>query len=713
MTSTETDGTGRMLEEGRTVWRIAHAARAALLVDAADYFGALRSAMARARESIVVLGWDIDSRTPLVGRSGRADDGAPETLLPYLEHLIAKTPGLTVHLLLWDYSLLYALDREPLPSLNLKWRTPERLKVALDNCLPVAACHHQKLVVIDGRLAFCGGLDLTIRRWDTSEHRVDHPRRVDTDNEPYPPFHDLQMIVDGRAAEDLFELARLRWQEATSEEIGVAEADGNWPHGLEPDFEDVEVGIARTLPASDARAGVTEVRDLYLASIERAERWIYIENQYLTADCIADALVERLREKRGLEVVAVTPRMPRGWLEAQTMGSGRQRFREKVAQADLTSRVRFLYPWVGGDRDNAVMVHAKLMIVDDVLLRVGSANLNNRSMGVDSECDLVVAGETAGVRRRIRALLCRLLGEHLGADAGKLERELDRAGSLIAVTERMSQDDRGLAPLAAHKYQSAVLADVLNFVADPEQPLRPEEFIGDMFAAKTRRSDVGRLIKLGIAAAVLLGIALVWSYTPLAEWADPEVLMSALSGARDEWWIYPFVIVAYVLGSLVFFPLTVLIVVTGMMFGPFPGFLCAMAGGMAGSWAGYVVGDWTGAKSIRNMSGRTFRAVYRGLQNQSVASVLALRMVPIAPFTVVNMVMGAARVPARTYLAGTALGLLPGIFIVIMLGDRLREVWRDPHATNILLFSLVMVLWVGLAFALQRIVGRIRRKRSR
>lgn len=713
MTSPETDGSGRILEEGRTVWRIARASRAALLVDGADYFGALRTAMAGARESIVVLGWDIDSRTPLVGRSGQADDGAPGTLLAYLQYLIARRPRLDVRLLLWDYSLLYALDREPLPSLNLKWRTPAQIKVALDNCLPLGSCHHQKLVVIDGNLAFCGGLDLTIRRWDTSEHRAEHPGRLDTDDKPYPPFHDMQMVVDGNAAKSLFEIARLRWHEVTSGEIGIPEAGGSWPEEVPPDFEDIEVGIARTLPATDSRAAVNEIRELYLASIKLAQRWIYIENQYLTADCIADALIERLRENPDLEVVAVAPRMPRGWLEAQTMGTGQQRFREKVTQKDLASRVRFFYPWVGSDQENAVMVHAKLMIVDDVLLHVGSSNLNNRSMGVDSECDLVIEGKTADVRQGIRSLLCRLVGEHLGAEPETVDDDLERTGSLIAVTEETKQDARGLAPLAPHGYQSEVLAEALNLVADPEQPLRPEEFIGDMFDAKTRRGDLGRLIKLGLVAAALLGLVLVWSYTPLADWADPEVLMVALSGVRDEWWIYPLLLVAYVLGGLVFFPLTVLIAVTGMVFGPFPGFLCAFAGGMASGWAGYVAGSWTGAKSIRNMSGRTFRAVYRGLQNQGVVTVAALRMVPIAPFTVVNMVMGAARVRMNVYLAGTALGLLPGTFILTMLGDRLREAWRDPHPMNIVLFAMVIVVWLGLAFALQRIVARIRRQRSR
>src|SRR3546814_8761954 len=91
--------------------------------------------------------------------------------------LLQRRPELKIHLLLWDYSMLYALEREPLPALKLDWTTPAQISVCLDDVLPIGACHHQKLVVIDDAVAFSGGLDLTIRRWDTTEHALDNPRR--------------------------------------------------------------------------------------------------------------------------------------------------------------------------------------------------------------------------------------------------------------------------------------------------------------------------------------------------------------------------------------------------------------------------------------------------------------------------------------------------------------------------------------------------------
>src|SRR5690606_41451703 len=88
----------------------------------------------------------------------------------------------------------------------------------------------------------------------------------------------------------------------------------------------------------------------------------------------------------------------------------------------------------------------------------------------------------------------------------------------------------------------------------------------------------------------------------------------------------------------------------------------------------------------------------------------ALRVWPVAPYTVVNMAMGAAGVSARVFLAGSFQGMLPGTFVLTMLGDRLREAWREPAPANVVLFVLVVVLWLGLAFVLQQLVSRLRKR---
>ena len=146
------------------------AARAAALIDGAAFFDAVRQAFRNARHSIFVLGWDIDSRMRLVGDSDRPADGLPATLGEFLTELVRRRPELKVNLLLWDYSLLYAGERELFPRLSLQWRTPEQISLCLDNIVPFGCSQHQKIIVVDNALAFSGGLDLTIRRWDTTDH---------------------------------------------------------------------------------------------------------------------------------------------------------------------------------------------------------------------------------------------------------------------------------------------------------------------------------------------------------------------------------------------------------------------------------------------------------------------------------------------------------------------------------------------------------------
>ncbi len=242
---------GGLLVPGRNCWRIEHAHRLAFLIDAAAYFAAARSAIAQAKRSVFILGWDFDSRIRLVPRS--ADDGYPEHLGDFLKEVVRRQRELRMYVLSWDFAMVFAKDREWLPLYKLGWRTHPRprLSFRLDDRHPLLGSHHQKVVVVDDTVAFVGGIDLTHGRWDTGEHRRDEPNRLDAQGNQSRPNHDVQAIVDGAAARALGELCRDRWERATRQRTPpVNEGPGNdpWPRGLAPGITGIDVAIARTDP---------------------------------------------------------------------------------------------------------------------------------------------------------------------------------------------------------------------------------------------------------------------------------------------------------------------------------------------------------------------------------------------------------------------------------------------------------------------------------
>src|SRR5947209_6240071 len=334
---------------GQNVWRIERASRAAVLVDGAAFFRAVRESLLGAQRSAFIVGWDLHSRTRLVGEADAAEDGYPERLADFLTALANERPELTIRLLLWDYSVLYANERELFPRLRLDWKTPPNVRFALDNAVPLGSSQHQKLIVVDDTVAFSGGLDVTVRRWDTPAHELDDTRRVDDSGTPYRPFHDVQAVVDSEAARALSRIAHARWTCATGEAAAAVEEPYDpWPATVVPDFVDVNVAIARTQPAFEDQRAVREVEQLFLDMIDAAERCIYIENQFLTCPVFAERLARRLRERRHLEALIVAPQTHQSWLEARTMRNGRIRFLHLLHEA-APERVRIVYPRVTKD----------------------------------------------------------------------------------------------------------------------------------------------------------------------------------------------------------------------------------------------------------------------------------------------------------------------------------------------------------------------------
>lgn len=502
------DGLQPILRAGRNCWRIERAERVAVLVDGDAFFTAVRAAMLRARHSILVLGWDIDPRM-------RLDPGNPETLGEFLSGLVRVRPSLHVHALKWDMPFPISLEHPHGPLERLDRQTGRRLALKLDDALPVGAAQHQKVVVIDDALAFCGGIDLAGDRWDTPEHRDHDPRRRWPTGELHAPRHDVMMAVDGAAARALGELARERWRYATGaagEDLPAAAAPGGsdpWPEDLAPLLTGAEVGIARTLPDSLVGTEIRENEALTFAAIAGARRTIYLENQYFASFRVAEALARRLKEPDGPEVVVVVPMESPSWFDRMAMDTPRGVVLQELRAADRHGRLRAMTPVTEGG--TGIVVHSKVMVVDDRLLRIGSSNLNNRSMGYDTECDLAVEArpEDDTITAAIRAVRNRLLAEHMGVDASDLSAAIRQAGSLITAMDRLAKPSgRRLVPLPDTDPSLTEQAFATLRIADPD---RPEEAWA-VWKRMPPAPPPARSLTRAVGAALLTAGAIVGAY---------------------------------------------------------------------------------------------------------------------------------------------------------------------------------------------------------
>lgn len=690
-----------ILEAGKHCWRKLPAARATVLIDAASYFQAVWQAAQQARDSILILCWDIDSGVCLV-RDG-ADHPWPVQLRDFLNALVSARPELRIHILAWDFAMIYALEREALQTYKFQWQTHPSLQFWMDDQHPIGASHHQKIVVIDDTLAFVGGLDLTRSRWDTPEHRTDDPRRVEN-GRPYAPFHDLQMMVNGEVAAALGDLVRRRWWRATGQRLAPPlwrkrwRADSDvWPSGFKADFEGVDVAIARTEPALAEAKGIHEIESLFLTVIAAAQRFIYIENQYLTSAAIGAAFARRLQERDGPEIIAVLPKETGGWLEQATMDVLRARLLKSLRAADRYGRLRLYYPALPGC-DSGCMVHGKLLIVDDELLTIGSANLSNRSMGFDTECNLVLeAGSKVDVRNAIAAVRRRLLAEHLGTAVATVADAETRQPTLGAAIEHLQGGERTLLALDAN------IPEVLDktipdaSLIDPAQPLEAERIAARLLAQESKKTHGWRYHWLTIVALLVavLGLAALWRWTLVGDGVSQAQLLHWLGALRGSNLGLPVAVLGFVVASLTAFPITVLILVTAVAFGPLLGFLYSLLGALTGAMLTYAIGYRLGGEAIRRMIGERSQRLSQHIANQGLLALIVVRVLPLAPFTLINLAAGACRVRLRDYLLGTLLGMTPGMLAFSAFADGVLGVLTQPGPEKLAWAALIAVLIIA------------------
>jgi len=377
-----------LLHEGETCTLIAMAERASVLTDAAQYFAAAKAAMARAEHSITLLGWDFDPRTLLEPVSEIPRDDMVLSL--FLNRLIKARPTLDIRILIWKMQIAIAAQHEFFPLRSRSWLDPA-IRFHLDDTAPAGASRHEKLLVIDDTLAFCGGSDFGRDRLDVKSH-PDRPRwRAMPDGARYPARHDVMLCVEGEIAQALGAHARARWQEATGEAVAAPvqrEAHSLWPAGLPIHFEKIPVAMLRATPATPQSPALRQGELLYLDAIRRAREIIYLENQYFTQSRMREALAQRLEEPDGPQVVMICTFQSPSNFDRATMDSARDLFVARLKTCDRHNRLRVYAPHT--KKDHPIIVHSKMAMFDDTLLRIGSSNLNNRSCGYDTELDLAI-----------------------------------------------------------------------------------------------------------------------------------------------------------------------------------------------------------------------------------------------------------------------------------------------------------------------------------
>ncbi len=684
---------------GANCWCIKDARRASFLIDGEDYFGALHQAMIKARRSIIIVGWDLHSGLRLVRHEKNGD--YPETLGKFLDFLARTTDGLKIYLLSWDFAMIYALEREFFPRYKLKWRSHENIHFCLDGQHPVGASQHQKVVVIDDAVAFSGGFDLSKWRWDTSRHLVDEKLRVDPDGKSYPPFHDIQMVVEGEAAAALGELARIRWQRACGETLPPHDREDGatpWPDSVIPDFTNVDVAISRTLPRYNGHDEVREVERLYLDTIAKAKKYIYIENQYLSSYRIGEAVRKRLEEESGPEIVMVLPHKTGGWLEQHTMDVLRGRIMKKLRQADRHDRLRIYYPRLAVKPEVHLMVHAKVMVIDDSFVRVGSSNLSNRSLGLDSECDLAILATNEQSSTAIAAFRNRLLAEHLGCAKDQVKNALrDHQGFIVAIESLRKDDDHTLMPLDGRIEKELDQLVPESKLLDPEKPIEPEEFLDYIIKPEHQRPAYRHIIKIIAMISTVLLLAALWRWTPLDNYLNVATLLGYAKSLKANPFGPVLVPLIYIGLGCVSFPLTLLIIATMIVYGPWWGSWYALVGTVLSASAMFLLGHLLGKKMVSKLSGSLINRVNQHLSQEGLKAVITVHILPVAPFSLINLIAGVSSIQFRDFFLGTLIGILPGIATIALVTDRLSKSLRQPDITSFsILFAVIAMLGIGL-----------------
>ena len=692
-----------IFEPGQNCWVESKARFATPLIDCANYYKALHSAIVKASHSIFIVGWDIDSRIRLLRGEDEQNSEAPSVISDLLKWKAQQNPDIKIYLLRWDSSLAFFAQREMWAKEVWEEKTPDNVETVLDDTIPMGGSQHQKIVVIDDEVVFSGGMDVSTNRWDTRDHPVVSSERNGPDGE-YGPLHDVQMVSSGPIVLDFAKLVRWRWQRVAEDTpIDIREEARNgeseplpkvWPDDYPPLFENVECALARTIPFMDEVEPAQEVRHMLLDLIGQAESIIYIENQFTTRQEIAEALNKQLKLKPDLSVIVVSSYEPKGKFECEAFWASRIEFKAILENGIDPKRVKLTYSSIEDMKGRKAYkrIHSKVMTIDDKYLVIGSSNLSNRSMTLDTEIDTVLYGNTPENQARVAQIRNDLLAEHTGRALKDMDEIFNNEYPVQALVNNQIAHGYVLTEVHDEVFTEHSVNNIFRALSDPEEPLISVPTLdGSALPARNpRRRSI--MVMIGLAVIAVLGGLMFWASQSI-DWLSSDNISAFLEKSRGTYFALPTVLLVYVVGGILFFPVTVLSLAVAAIFGPIWGPIYGILGALLSSAILFGIGKISGNAGLRKIGGPKVAAVDEKLKQSGIVGVAAIRMLPIAPFSLVNLVAGISSIGIIQFLVGTFLGMFPPMIAKGLVGDSIAQIWQNPSASTISYLAGGIVLW--------------------
>jgi phospholipase D1/2 len=247
---------------------------------------------------------------------------------------------------------------------------------------------------------------------------------------------------------------------------------------------------------------------------------------------------------------------------------------------------------------------------------------------------------------------------------------------------------------------------------DPEKPLEPDELFDYFIRPEQQPFAYRHLMKVIFLIAGVLALAAIWRWTPAGEWVDIESARSAGEWIRRQPLTPVLVIVAYILGGIIAFPVTLLVMATVMVFGAWWGVAYAMTGSVLSALIVFGSGRLLGREAVRRFAGSLLNRLSQKLSESGLAAIITFRIVPVAPFSVINLIAGVSEIRLKDFAIGTVVGMLPGVAAIAFLADRISDSFHHPDLARFAALGIAVLLVGGGLMGLRRWVKRKRADRS-